>query len=252
MSGSLNDTHRRVIIRGADGTIADVTAGGELKIAGTFSASPPVGGATEAKQDVGNASLAVLEGTVAAGHLQVDVLSGGGGGMQYTEGDTDASITGTAVMWEDAANTLVAASAAKPLPTDPQDRALRDGGKVDVASLDQYTPYDADTGGGTDNVLPVALKFPASGGGVVASGDAAQGLDVDVTRLPQFITSCAYDGSDNLLYLGKAAPGTAASAASWQICKFSYSGVNLTAVQFADGSLTFGRKWDDRATLTYS
>jgi hypothetical protein len=51
-------------------------------------------------------------------HLQVDVLSGGGGGTQYTEGDTDATITGTAVMWEDATDTLRAVSSAKPMPVD--------------------------------------------------------------------------------------------------------------------------------------
>lgn len=50
------------------------------------------------------------------GHLQVDVLTGGGGGVQYTEGATDATITGTALIWEDTADTLVVASAAKPLP----------------------------------------------------------------------------------------------------------------------------------------
>lgn len=54
--------------------------------------------------------------TDSSGHLQVDVLSGGGGGTQYTEGDTDASITGTAILWEDAANTLVTVNSAKPLP----------------------------------------------------------------------------------------------------------------------------------------
>lgn len=41
-----------------------------------------------------------------------------GGGTQYTEGDTDASITGTALLWEDAADTLRAVSVAKPLPVD--------------------------------------------------------------------------------------------------------------------------------------
>lgn len=41
---------------------------------------------------------------------------GAGGGTQYTEGDTDASVTGTAVMWEDASDTLRVASLAKPLP----------------------------------------------------------------------------------------------------------------------------------------
>lgn len=39
-----------------------------------------------------------------------------GGGTEYTEGDTDASITGTAMMWEDGSDTLRAVSAAKPLP----------------------------------------------------------------------------------------------------------------------------------------
>jgi hypothetical protein len=42
----------------------------------------------------------------------------GGGGVQYTEGDTDATITGTAIMWEDASNTLVVPSSSKPLPVD--------------------------------------------------------------------------------------------------------------------------------------
>jgi len=39
-----------------------------------------------------------------------------GGGTQYTEGDVDTTITGTAVMWEDASDTLRSVSAAKPLP----------------------------------------------------------------------------------------------------------------------------------------
>lgn len=47
-----------------------------------------------------------------------------GGGTQYTEGDTDASITGTALMWEDSSDTLRAVSAAKPLPVDLQDATV--------------------------------------------------------------------------------------------------------------------------------
>jgi hypothetical protein len=39
------------------------------------------------------------------GHLQVDVLSGGGGGTQYTEGDTDASLTGTIALAEGPSDT---------------------------------------------------------------------------------------------------------------------------------------------------
>jgi hypothetical protein len=44
--------------------------------------------------------------------------SGGGGGAntEYLEGSTDGSISGPAIMWEDAGDTLRAVSAAKPLP----------------------------------------------------------------------------------------------------------------------------------------
>jgi len=45
-----------------------------------------------------------------------DQITAFGGGTQYTDGDTDASITGTAILWEDTADTLRAVSAAKPLP----------------------------------------------------------------------------------------------------------------------------------------
>ncbi len=45
-------------------------------------------------------------------------VTGGGGGTEYTEGDTDASITGSAIMWEDGSDTLRAVSAAKPFPVD--------------------------------------------------------------------------------------------------------------------------------------
>src|SRR6185503_5030121 len=37
-------------------------------------------------------------------------------GTEYTEGDTDASITGQAALWEDSGDTLRAISMAKPLP----------------------------------------------------------------------------------------------------------------------------------------
>lgn len=48
--------------------------------------------------------------------LDVNIIGGSSAGTQYTEGDTDATITGTALMWEDAANTLVPVSSTKPLP----------------------------------------------------------------------------------------------------------------------------------------
>ncbi len=41
---------------------------------------------------------------------------GSSGGTQYTEGDTDASITGTALLWEDSGNALTPVNTSKPLP----------------------------------------------------------------------------------------------------------------------------------------
>jgi hypothetical protein len=43
-------------------------------------------------------------------------ISGSVGISGYTEGDTDATLAGTVLMWEDAADTVVAASGSKPLP----------------------------------------------------------------------------------------------------------------------------------------
>lgn len=53
-----------------------------------------------------------------------------GGGTQYTEADTDASITGTAMMWEDTGDTLRAVSAAKPLPIGDAGGAITVDGTV--------------------------------------------------------------------------------------------------------------------------
>jgi hypothetical protein len=54
--------------------------------------------------------------TVAIVDTSGDQVSSFGGGTQYTEGDVDTSITGTAVMWEDTSDTMRAVSASKPLP----------------------------------------------------------------------------------------------------------------------------------------
>lgn len=75
------------------------------------SSALPSGAATAAKQDTGNASLASIDTK-----LTSPIAVTGGGGAQYTEGDTDASITGTAILWEDAADTLKPVSEVSRLP----------------------------------------------------------------------------------------------------------------------------------------
>lgn len=70
----------------------------------------------------------------------------------------------------------------------------------------------------------------------------------------------AYDGSNNLQYVGIADIGSASAAAVWQIRKLLYDGSNnLTDVQWAATTVGTGptlalynKIWDNRASLTYS
>jgi hypothetical protein len=55
-----------------------------------------------------------------------------------------------------------------------------------------------------------------------------------------------------IIYKGMARPGTATSAAKWQIAKMTYSGTDITQINWASGSSEFAFVWDDRATYTYS
>lgn len=221
-----------------------------------------------------------------------DQITSFGGGVQYTEGDTDSSITGTAVMWEDAGNTLAAVSVAKPLPTQLSDGtrtvSVRDTGGSDslnVAIVDAsgnqittfggqaYTEdaasaggesltlagvvrqdtlasstsadgdyaymktnsagalwtvspsttvagataktFDLDSGAGTDTVVSFGLAVAASGGAVAITGDATNGLDVDVTRMPGTYTEdAASAGGETVHLVGVIRQDTLASSTS--------------------------------------
>lgn len=71
--------------------------------------------------------------------------------VQYTEGDTDSTITGTAFLFEDSGDTLRAVSAAKPLPT---------------TTLQQLVnPTD---------LTEVSIDFNASGDNNIVAGTALQ------------------------------------------------------------------------------
>lgn len=95
------------------GEAATIT-GGKLDVNATAELAGetlPVAGATE------GVAVAIVDGSG-------NQITSFGGGTQYTEGDTDASVTGTAMMWEDGSDTLRAVSAVKPLPVDIQDTSL--------------------------------------------------------------------------------------------------------------------------------
>ena len=61
-----------------------------------------------------------------------------------------------------------------------------------------------------------------------------------------------YDGSNNLLYKGRALPGSASSDAAWAIQKYTYTGGNLTLIQWANGDNALNKIWDNRAALSYA
>lgn len=117
-----------------------------------------------------------------------------GGGTQYTEGDTDASITGTAIMWEDAADTLRAVSASKPLPVDIQDATIavtQSGTWDEVGINDSGNSITVDNGGtfavqdsekladntgftdGTTKVMPTGYIYDEVAGTALTENDIA-------------------------------------------------------------------------------
>ena len=72
------------------------------------------------------------------------------------------------------------------------------------------------------------------------------------TYAEEFTQAFAYNGSNLVEYQGWARPGTAKTAARWKICKLTYSGNFVTDIQWADGTASFTKVWNDRATYSYS
>jgi hypothetical protein len=99
--------------------------------------------------------------------LPVEIVGGSSSGTEYTEGDTDASIAGGALMWEDAADTLRPVSAAKPLPVN-----VVAGG----TSGTQYTEADTDA-----SITGTAMMMEGAADALVpAQGTVADGLLVNL------------------------------------------------------------------------
>lgn len=68
-----------------------------------------------------------------------------------------------------------------------------------------------------------------------------------------YTTAKDKDANGNDLYIGLALPGTAKTAARWQIKKLTYDAAQfITDIQFANGSADFAFVWNDRANYAYS
>jgi hypothetical protein len=68
----------------------------------------------------------------------------------------------------------------------------------------------------------------------------------------QYTQKIAYNASGMAEYIGEAKPGTLSSAIGWRIKKLTYSGTNVTDIQWADGTGEFVKTWDLYLSYTYS
>ena len=119
---------RVTIANNSTGVLSIDDNGAAITVDGTVTAD--LGATDNAVLDAIAASTAAIE-TAVEGTLTV---TGGGGGVEYTEGDTDATIVGSAIMWEDTRDTLRAVSAAKPLPISDAGGTLTVDGTVAVTN----------------------------------------------------------------------------------------------------------------------
>jgi hypothetical protein len=72
-------------------------------------------------------------------------------------------------------------------------------------------------------------------------------------KVAEYTTEIDQDASTpTLAYVGRAFPGSAKSAAVWQIRKLTFGADGDLGTTWADGNAAFDNIWDDRASLSYS
>lgn len=101
-------------------------------------------------------------------------------------------------------------------------------------------------GGGSVKLEPGQV-VTAVGGSTEATLSALSITADNIRRgLTDYEARLDYDGSNNLIYSGKAANGTATTATAWTIQKLSYTGANLTRVQVLPNIA-----WDSRVSAPW-
>jgi len=147
-----------------------------------------------------------------------NAVSVGGGGTQYEEGALDFPVTGTVMLFRDnnGSGGLEIPSTAAPLPVDIGDLASQEG---DAAG--KFLPIGGINNSSGPATVGIARLGPTNADGEAADatnrslitkgrlyvwngttwdrmpGDAANGADVDVTRMPGLAGDVAHDGSDS-------------------------------------------------------
>lgn len=211
---------------------------------------PPEGSGTpvsitnevEVKNDVGNP-------------IPVNIISGGTGSTEYTEGDVDASITGIAAMWEDSGNTLRAVSVAKPLPVSAASLPLPTGaataaaqatGNASLSSIDtKLTSPLSVTGTFFQATQPVsAASLPLPTGASTAANQATanaslSSIDSKLTS-PLAVTGTFFQATQPVSAASLPLPTGASTAAAQATGNASLSSIDskLTSPLTVTGPLT--------------
>jgi hypothetical protein len=109
--------------------------------------------------------------------------------------------------------------------------------------------------GASTDLLVQAVPSEGASGDVDVTLDSSSSNPVYVASAGTLSVSSAaatnllVDDTGTYTYLGKAAPGTATSASSWQVSRVT----NATGdTSFGNNSVDFDQIWDNRASLTYA
>lgn len=158
-----NDTRGTLSDASGDYTPLQVNSSGDLRVDGSAVTQPisaaslplPTGAATSANQSTANTHLATIAGAVSGTEMQVDVLTMPTVTVQATNLDI---------------------------------RDLAKASDSVTAAIENIHEADFDTGAGTDTTPAIGIAVAANGGAAVITGDTANGLDVDVTRVGGNVT----------------------------------------------------------------
>lgn len=165
---------------------------------GSITVDAPAG--TPVNVQVGDGSnTATIRNLASNDALNVAIVDGSGahitsfgGGTQYQEGDTDADVVGTALMWEDTSDTLRAVSAAKPLPVN----IVAGGGSGGTSHVDDNAFAGPGSGSGTPMMGYVTTDSADSGDVGVVGMTAARAI---FTNVRDDAGDSCMDGSNNAL-----------------------------------------------------
>lgn len=169
-----------------------------------------------------------------------------GGGTQYTEGDTDGTITGTAMMFEDDAGTdqLGVVSQLNPLPVLIMQEPVSiddNGGSITVDGAVTVSGTVAATQSGAWNITNITGTVSLPTGAATAANQLPDGHNVTVDNAAGAAAVNIQDGGNSITVDGAVTvSGTVASTQSgaWSVAVNNAAGASAVNIQDGGNSIT--------------